>query len=125
MRIGELAEAAGVSVRALRYYEEKGLLSSVRNAGGQRTYVAADVERVRFLQSLYAVGMPSKAIAEVLPCLDHPSAEHSDQAWGLVAKQRDRIASDIDELTRTRDALDNLLKEHEKSRVNSPGDRTI
>ena len=117
MRIGELAEAAGVSVRALRYYEEKGLLTSERNTGGQRTYVAADVERVRFLQALYAVGMPSKAIAEVLPCLDHPSAEHSDHAWGLMAKQRDRIAGDIEELSRTRDQLDRLIEERDKSRL--------
>jgi DNA-binding transcriptional MerR regulator len=115
MRIGDLAEAAGVSVRALRYYEEKGLLTSERNSGGQRMFVEGDVRRVRFLQSLYAVGMPSRAIAEMLPCVDHPSAEHSEQAWALMAKQRDRVDADIAELTRTRDQLDRLLAEHSRS----------
>lgn len=117
MRIGELAEAAGVSVRALRYYEEKGLQASVRNPGGQRIYVATDVARVRFLQSLYAVGMPSSAIADVLPCVDEPSAEHSEQAWELMAQQRDRVAADIEELTRTRDELDRILTAHKNRRL--------
>lgn len=38
MRIGELAAKAGVSVRALRYYEEQNLLASERSPGGQRHY---------------------------------------------------------------------------------------
>lgn len=121
MRIGELAEAAGVSVRALRYYEEKGLLASTRNSGGQRRYVESDVVRVRFLQSLYSVGLPSRAIADVLPCFDDPSAEHSEQAWALVAEQRDRIDADIRDLSRTRDELDRLLEKHRVSEAERVG----
>ena len=37
MRIGEVAERAGVSTRALRYYEEQGLLESDRTSSGQRS----------------------------------------------------------------------------------------
>lgn len=38
MRIGEVAKKAGVSVRALRYYEEQDLLPAERSSGGQRQY---------------------------------------------------------------------------------------
>ena len=38
MRIGKVAERAGVSVRALRYYEEQGLVVPARGAGEQRDY---------------------------------------------------------------------------------------
>ena len=51
MRIGDLAQQTGASVRSLRYDEEQGLLSSVRTPRGQRTYEEDAVGRVRLLAS--------------------------------------------------------------------------
>lgn len=109
MRIGDLAARAGVSVRSLRYYEEQGLLSSTRSAGGQRHYTEHDVERVAFVQRLYAAGLSSRTIIELLPCLDSPSDENSDAAMERMAKERDRLSAHIEDLLRTRDALDVLM----------------
>ncbi|MBB5807823.1 DNA-binding transcriptional MerR regulator [Saccharothrix ecbatanensis] len=109
MRIGELAARAGVSVRSLRYYEEQGLLTSTRSAGGQRHYTEYDVERVAFVQRLYAAGLSSRTIIELLPCIDSPSDENSDAAMERMAKERDRLSAHIEELLRTRDALDTLM----------------
>jgi len=64
MRIGEIAHRAGVSTRALRYYEEQGLLSSERTHGGQRTYPESAVERVRLIQQFFTAG---SRITPVLP----------------------------------------------------------
>jgi MerR family transcriptional regulator, redox-sensitive transcriptional activator SoxR len=60
VRIGEVAEQAGVSVRALRYYEEQGLVAARRTSGGQRRYPESTVERVRFIQLLYSAGLTSR-----------------------------------------------------------------
>jgi DNA-binding transcriptional MerR regulator len=109
MRIGDLAARAGVSVRSLRYYEEQGLLSSTRSAGGQRQYTEDDVERVAFVQRLYAAGLASRTIIELLPCVDSPSDENSDAAMERMAKERDRLSHHIEELLRTREALDILM----------------
>jgi DNA-binding transcriptional MerR regulator len=109
MRIGELAERAGVSVRSLRYYEEQGLLTSTRSGAGQRIYVETDVERVRFLQHLYAAGLSSRTIADLLPCVDAPSAEHTDDAWLRLVQERERLDKYIGELLQTRDLLDGLI----------------
>ncbi|ROP38320.1 MerR family transcriptional regulator [Saccharothrix texasensis] len=109
MRIGDLAARAGVSVRSLRYYEEQGLLSSTRSAGGQRHYTEDDVERVAFVQRLYAAGLSSRTITELLPCIDSPSDENSDAAMERMARERDRLSDHIQELLRTRDALDLLM----------------
>ena len=109
MRIGDLAARAGVSVRSLRYYEEQGLLTSTRSAGGQRHYAEGDVERVAFVQRLYAAGLSSRTITELLPCVDSPSDENSDAAMERMAAERDRLSAHIDELLRTRDALDVLM----------------
>jgi DNA-binding transcriptional MerR regulator len=109
VRIGELATRAGVSVRSVRYYEEQGLLTSVRSAGGQRHYTDGEVERVAFIQRLYTAGLSSRTIAELLPCVDAPSERNSDAALERMAQERDRLSAHIQDLLRTRDALDGLM----------------
>lgn len=109
MRIGKLAELAGVSVRSLRYYEEQGLLTSTRSAGGQRHYTEADAGRVHFLQRLYAAGLSSRTIVELLPCAEAPSEHNSDAALERMAQERDRISEHIADLVQTREALDGLI----------------
>jgi DNA-binding transcriptional MerR regulator len=110
MRIGELAERAGVSVRSLRYYEEQGLLSSTRSPSGQRHYVDSDVDHVVFLQRMYAAGLSSRTILEVMPCATAPSEANSDAAFERLMRERDRISDHIADLVRTRDALDRLVE---------------
>jgi MerR family transcriptional regulator, copper efflux regulator len=50
MRIGALAERAGVSVATIRYYEEIGLLRQAARSGGQRIYDHADAHRLAFIR---------------------------------------------------------------------------
>ena len=110
MRIGELAARTAVSVRSLRYYEEQGLLTSTRSASGQRHYTDDDVERVAFIQHLYAAGMSSRTIVEkLLPCLDSPSDDNSDASMEAMAQERDRLSAHIEELQHIRGALDALM----------------
>ncbi|MET7647072.1 MerR family transcriptional regulator [Streptomyces sp. NPDC005426] len=109
MRIGELAARAGVSVRSVRYYEEQRLLTSTRSPSGQRHYTQDDVERVAFVQRLYAAGLSSRTIVELLPCVDAPSRENSDSALERMAQERERLSAHIDDLVRTRDTLDVLV----------------
>lgn len=109
MRIGDLAARTGASVRSLRYYEEQGLLTSARSASGQRHYTDDEIERVAFIQRLYAAGLSSRTIAELLPCVDSPSEENADDAWDRMIQERNRIVGHIEEMTRARDALDRLI----------------
>ncbi|MEU3983973.1 MerR family transcriptional regulator [Streptomyces sp. NPDC026672] len=108
MRIGEVAEAAGVSVRALRYYEEQRLLASTRTSGGQRQYPDGAVERVRMIQKLYAAGLPSRLVREVLPRCMHEGDVSSGFAEHLVA-ERDRIDRQINDLTEVRTRLNDII----------------
>ncbi len=107
MRIGELATKAGVSVRALRYYEEQGLLASDRSDSGQRLYPPAAVDRVQLIQHLYAAGLPSRTIAELLPCVD--ARVSTPESRARLAAERDRIDRQIAELIQTRDRLDAII----------------
>ncbi|MEU0300583.1 MerR family transcriptional regulator [Streptomyces sp. NPDC006175] len=109
MRIGELAARAGVSVRSLRYYEQQGLLTSTRTPSGQRQYTEHDVERVHFIQGLYAANLSSRTIAELLPCRDNPSTHNSDATLERMARERERITAQIDDLLRARGTLDRMV----------------
>jgi DNA-binding transcriptional MerR regulator len=109
MRIGELADRTGVSVRSVRYYEEQGLVSSTRSPSGQRHYTEHEVDRVRFIQRLYEAGLSSRTIAEVLPCVNAPSEENSDAALERLAQEHARLSHHIEELVRTRDSLEELM----------------
>jgi MerR family transcriptional regulator, copper efflux regulator len=68
--IGELAAATGVTARALRYYEEQGLLEPERTPGGYRRYGPAAATRVRNIRALHAVGFTLADIRLFLPLLD-------------------------------------------------------
>ncbi|MGW5110046.1 MerR family transcriptional regulator [Nocardia sp. NPDC004123] len=113
MRIGELARRTGVSERSLRYYEEQGLLVAARTPGGQRDYPDLAVDRVIHIQELFAAGLNSKKIFEILPCMRDTDGGANERATPelvdeLVA-ERDRIDRTIAELLRSREVLDDVI----------------
>ncbi len=57
-KIGQLANLVGVSPRTIRYYEEIGLLNSIRRVeGGKRVYTDQDCQRLRFIRRLKHLGL--------------------------------------------------------------------
>ncbi|MGI5170790.1 MerR family DNA-binding transcriptional regulator [Spirillospora sp. CA-253888] len=69
MRIGEMARCAGVSPRALRYYEEQGLISAERDANGYRVYDGDTVDLVRNIARLLRAGLNSEDVLGLVECL--------------------------------------------------------
>ncbi|MEV7677834.1 MerR family transcriptional regulator [Streptomyces sp. NPDC088341] len=68
MRIGEAAAATGTTPRALRFYEQRGLLPPpVRTASGQREYGPAEIERVRVIRELLGLGL---TVEDLRSCAD-------------------------------------------------------
>lgn len=65
-RIGELAAKLGMTERTIRYYEELGLLDSVKRLdGGIRVYAAADVRRLKFIRKLKVLGLSLQEMHEL------------------------------------------------------------
>lgn len=77
MRIGELSRATGASTRALRYYEEQGLIASDRLANRYRDYPPEVIGTVEFIQDLLAAGVSSSLLREIVPCLADDGQESS------------------------------------------------
>lgn len=110
MRIGDLAERTGASVRSLRYYEKQGLLSSERSAGGQRHYDEVAVDRVLLIRQFLAVGMNSKTIAALLPHIAPSGQPCPPQVLRRLTAELDRIDAQADELARTRQTLNSMVE---------------
>ncbi|WP_433327364.1 MerR family transcriptional regulator [Spirillospora sp. CA-294931] len=72
MRIGEASAAAGLTPRALRFYEERGLLAARRTTSGHREYDEEDVHRLRTVRELLAAGLTISDVRAVVEGLDMP-----------------------------------------------------
>jgi DNA-binding transcriptional MerR regulator len=101
-RIGELARAAGVTVRTLHHYDSLGLLvPSERTGGGHRLYGPADVERLYRLLALRGVGLP---LEEIGPLLDR-----EDGVADTVRRHLGRVERQLGALEALRLRLTRLL----------------
>ncbi len=109
LTIGQVAERSGVATSALRYYEERGLISSHRTAGNQRRYDQAMLRRVAFIRSAQRVGLRLEEIEEALATL--PSDRAPTKAdWARLSRSwRPRIDEQIERLERLRDKLDGCI----------------
>jgi DNA-binding transcriptional MerR regulator len=124
MRIGELARRTGVSERSLRYYEQQGLLAADRTPGGQRDYPDAAVDRVIHIQELFAAGLHSRKIAQLLPCMRDADGGPSEIADAKLVDEltaeRDRIDRMIGDLIASRGVLDDVI-----AAASRPDDRPV
>ena len=69
MRIGELAQRAGTTTRALRFYESQGLLTAARSANGYREYGEDDLRLVTEILTLQTVGLTLDDTRPFVDCL--------------------------------------------------------
>lgn len=109
LTIGQVAARTGLAVSAIRFYEEKGLVRSERNAGGQRRFHRADLRRLSFVLIAQRLGF---SLAEIKALLaDLPLTVAPDPAdWArLSAGMRADIDARIAALTALRDRLDGCI----------------
>jgi DNA-binding transcriptional MerR regulator len=68
MLIGEVSRAAGVSVRSIRYYEQKGLISAGRRSNGYRDYDESVPEQIKMIKLCLGLGISIDETAKILKC---------------------------------------------------------
>ncbi|MGW3662005.1 MerR family transcriptional regulator [Streptomyces sp. NPDC005141] len=114
MRIGDAAGAAGTTPRALRFYEERGLLPPPRRtAAGQREYGPAEVARVKVIRELLALGLTVEDLCglgdRVQLLVDEPrrrcTGDPAGPGAGVVHRRLAALDAEIDRLTRVRARL--------------------
>lgn len=115
VRIGELARRTGATTRALRYYEERGLLGSGRRANGYRDYGPEAVVRVRNIRRLLEAGLSSDDIRELDGCLER-DLDHEPACDDAIALYEQRLVTVERRIDALLDVHRSLLKALENLR---------
>ena len=111
-RIGVLAEAVGVTVDTLRYYEREGLLPrSSRSAGGFRLYAPEIAERVRFIKQAQMVGLSLREIHQLVA----PDDSRCATAREVMAARLTDVDRRLRELTSFRSMLQAALEQCDRT----------
>jgi MerR family transcriptional regulator, redox-sensitive transcriptional activator SoxR len=103
--IGELSHRSGVAQSALRFYEDRGLISSERTTGNQRRYPRHMLRRLAFIRSAQRVGLSLEEISAALASLpDGRTPTRAD--WTRVSRSwTTRLDRQIADLRQMKDRL--------------------
>jgi DNA-binding transcriptional MerR regulator len=107
-RIGDLAGQFGITLRALRFYEDKGLINPQRN-GTTRLYSHRDRARLKLILLGRKVGFSLREVKQLLDLYD-PAGSNEAQLRATLEK----TAKQEDKLISQRDAIDEALAELRK-----------
>jgi DNA-binding transcriptional MerR regulator len=110
MRIGQLAEQAGVTTKTVRFYEDERLLPMPRRTpSGYRDYDPGAMERLAFIRDAQAAGLTLRQIRQVLDIRDggEPPCEHVGR---LIENRLVDVEQRIVELEHTRSRLRDLAR---------------
>jgi MerR family redox-sensitive transcriptional activator SoxR len=127
LTIGEVAERSGMAPSALRFYEDKGLITSTRTDGGQRRYRRDVLRRVACIQVAQRVGLTLEEIGDVLEVLPADAAPTKKEWHELSTSWRPVLDQRIAMLEGLRDQLDGCIGcgclSLESCRLSNPMDR--
>ncbi|GAB98064.1 DNA-binding transcriptional MerR regulator [Kineosphaera limosa] len=99
MKIGEVSERVGLSLRSMRHYEHEGLITPAgRTPGGFRLYSEFDVQRLLLIMQMKPLGYTLEQMREVLTDLDTMAGRGSnDPASRAAARDRlEELSRDVD-----------------------------
>lgn len=109
LTIGDLARRTGMSVSAIRFYEEKGLVDALRSSGNQRRFMRGDIRRLSFILIAQNLGLSLEEIREALAKLPSgrtPTARDWEKISRLIRK---RLDAQIAQLEKLRENLDGCI----------------
>lgn len=127
MTIGEVARRSGVATSALRFYEERGLISSERAGSGHRRYARPVLRRIAFVVFAQRVGLTLQEIGTELAKLP-PDRAPTRRDWSRLSRGWSaRIDERIAELERLKIGLTECIGcgclSLERCKLANPGDR--
>lgn len=109
LSVGEVAMRSGIAVSAVHFYEAKGLIVSIRNAGNQRRYAPDVLRYIAIIKVAQRVGIPLSEIEAVLGRYQ-PDAKLGKAQWDAAAAiWRENLDERIQKLQRLRDELNSCI----------------
>jgi DNA-binding transcriptional MerR regulator len=123
MRIGDVARKFDVSLRTLRFYEDKGLIQP-RREGTTRLYAHRDLARLKLITFGTKVGFSLREIKQMMDLYDPNGTnmkqyrfvlDKSERQIARLEEQRRQLDEAIDELRQTRDGVASLVEERQRA----------
>ncbi|CUR55490.1 HTH-type transcriptional activator SoxR homolog [metagenome] len=105
LTIGQVCERSGVAASAIRFYESRGLLHSVRTTGNQRRYEQSTLRRIAFIRAAQQVGLSLEEIGEALATLPENRTPTKADWSRLSRRWQSRLEEQIARIERLRDQL--------------------
>jgi len=127
LTISEVARRSGVAASALRFYEEKGMITSERAGSGHRRYPRAVLRRIAFIVFAQRIGMTLDEIATELAKLPEGRVPEGSDWDKLSRAWKNRVEERIAELQRLRAGLTECIGcgclSLDRCKFANPGDR--
>ncbi|MBY6014775.1 redox-sensitive transcriptional activator SoxR [Qipengyuania gaetbuli] len=109
LTIGELARRTGLSVSAIRFYENKGLVAALRTSGNQRRFLRGDIRRLSFILIAQRLGLSLAEIEQAMASLPQGRTPNATD-WKTISRTvRGRIDAQIAALEKVREDLDGCI----------------
>lgn len=107
--IGEAARRSGVAASALRFYESRGLIRSIRGAGNRRRYHRATLRRIAILRIAQSLGLSLREIEQAFASLPD-SRTPTRRDWSVLSNRWGRqLDRRIEELVNLRNRLNGCI----------------
>lgn len=110
MNIGEVSTKSGLSSKTIRYYEEIGLVTPLRDPNGYRSFRDSDMHKLAFLGRSRALGFTIGDCRNLLALWDDQDRASAD-VRRIAREHLGQIESKIVDLEAIRDTLSNLVRE--------------
>ena len=122
VKIGAAARRAGLTVKALRYYDLQGLLPpSARSSSGYRLYDDVDLHRLEFIRQAKALGLALDEIRKLVEAARSQDVSTRHRLRRVLAEHIAHIAHKITMLTRLQRELERHRRNLPRSRPGGPG----
>jgi len=112
LKIGQLAQATGVTAKTIRYYEQVGVLRHAnRTAAGYRQYAEQDLHRLLFVRRARTLGLSLPNLKSLTAALDDgPRATVRPRLLGLVREQLSAVQQQISDLHLFQQQLEQIVQ---------------
>ena len=108
LTIGKMAQAAGVNIETIRYYQRRGLLDEPQKPmGGHRRYTSEQLNRIRFIKRAQTLGFTLAEVGNLLTL----NKGCCNETYTLAARKLELIKQKIADLDAMRQALDGLVQQ--------------
>lgn len=127
MRISELSKITGASVRSIRHYEKKNLLSSVRLENDYRVFDESAIRRIRIIQLYLGLGLTTEQIEEILRGEDSAPDDYAfcTEMLDMYQEKLDQVNRQLHALGALKARLENQIQHMVEQRESRERSRSV